>query len=153
MKRLTFLKISGVLLLVLPLLGYAQEAVDVSDEIMAVNKIFMEAIKSKDVETLVNQYTEECRVMPSNMPLIEGRENIRAMWTGTFESGSMNLQLKTVSAEAFGTTAIEEGKYEVVSPDGQVVDNGKYIVIWKKVNGKWLLHQDIFNSSVPAPGM
>ena len=32
----------------------------------------------------------------------------------------------------------------------QVVDNGKYIVIWKKVDGKWLLHLDIYNTSMPG---
>jgi ketosteroid isomerase-like protein len=69
------------------------------------------------------------------------------------EAGPMDLRLKVVSAEGFGETAIEEGVYKILAPDGQAVDNGKYIVIWKKVDGKWLLHQDIFNSSVPPPGM
>jgi hypothetical protein len=31
-----------------------------------------------------------------------------------------------------------------------VLDQGKYIVIWKREKGQWKLHRDIFNSSVPA---
>lgn len=34
--------------------------------------------------------------------------------------------------------------------DGTVADRGKYIVVWKRVGGKWLLHRDIWNTSMPA---
>ena len=153
MKRSTFFRISGFILFFLPLLSYAQDPVDVSDEIMAANEAFMKAIESTDIETLVSLYTEEARVMPPNSPVIEGKEGITKMWTANFEMGQMNLQLKTISAEAFGATAIEEGKYKILLPDDQVVDTGKYIVIWKKIDGKWLLHKDIFNTSQPPSGM
>jgi len=153
MKRSILLGISGIFLLILPLVSYAQDPVDVSDEIMAVNDSFMEAIRSGDVKAVVGFYTEQARIMPPNAPVFEGRENITNMWGAMLEAGPMNLQFETISAEGFGTTAVEEGAYKVLSPDGQAVDHGKYIVIWKKVNGKWLLHQDIFNSSVASSGM
>lgn len=149
MKRSTSIGISGFLLFIFSILGHAQSPVDVSDEIMAVNEKFMEAIKSGDVETLVSSYSADARVLPPNSPALEGTENIREMWKAMFQSGPMNLQLKTVTAEAFGSTAIEEGRYNMLLPDGQIVDTGKYIVIWKKVEGKWLLYRDIFNTSQP----
>jgi ketosteroid isomerase-like protein len=31
------------------------------------------------------------------------------------------------------------------------MDRGKYIVVWKDEGGKWKLHRDIWNSSLPAP--
>jgi ketosteroid isomerase-like protein len=35
---------------------------------------------------------------------------------------------------------------------GQVIDNGKYVVLWRREAGQWKLHRDIWNSSQPAPG-
>jgi len=32
-----------------------------------------------------------------------------------------------------------------------VADRAKYVVVWKKVGGQWLLHRDIWNTSQPAP--
>jgi ketosteroid isomerase-like protein len=32
---------------------------------------------------------------------------------------------------------------------GKVVDRGKYIVIWKREQGQWKLHRDIWNTSMP----
>jgi hypothetical protein len=33
-----------------------------------------------------------------------------------------------------------------------VLDNGKYVVIWKQKGDRWKLHPDIWNSSLPAQG-
>ena len=151
MKKLTKLGILGLCLFCLFITSYGQEATDVSKEIQAVNTSFMEALKSGDADAIVNFYTEDAKVFPPNFETIEGKENIKGMWQAMSESGMPILAFKTVKAEAIGNMAIEEGKYEVSIPDGQVVDKGKYLVVWKKVDGKWLLHLDIFNTSMPAP--
>ena len=45
---------------------------------------------------------------------------------------------------------MEEGRYEMYIED-QMVDYGKYIVIWEKVGEDWKLAKDIINTSVPPP--
>ena len=67
------------------------------------------------------------------------------------DMGVKEVELETVEAEGHGNTAIEVGKFTLYGADGQVIDKGKYIVIWKKEAGQWKLHRDIFNSSTPAP--
>ena len=42
-------------------------------------------------------------------------------------------------------------RYELQDGDGQALDAGKFIVVWKREAGQWKLHRDIFNSSMPAP--
>ena len=32
-----------------------------------------------------------------------------------------------------------------------MLDEGKYIVIWKREAGQWKLHRDILNRSMPLP--
>jgi ketosteroid isomerase-like protein len=32
-----------------------------------------------------------------------------------------------------------------------MLDEGKYVVIWKRHQGKWKLHRDIWTTSMPAP--
>ena len=49
-----------------------------------------------------------------------------------------------------GDTAIEVGRAELFDAAGEIADTLKYIVIWKRVDGKWKLHRDIFNSITPA---
>ena len=35
-------------------------------------------------------------------------------------------------------------------PDGELADRGKFIEIWRLVDGEWKITNDIFNSDLPA---
>ena len=40
-----------------------------------------------------------------------------------------------------------------MSPGGEpLTDTGKYVVVWRKIDGKWKAAADIFNSDLPASG-
>jgi hypothetical protein len=33
---------------------------------------------------------------------------------------------------------------------GNTIDKGKYIDVWRKVNGDWKIYSNMFNSSMPV---
>jgi ketosteroid isomerase-like protein len=68
------------------------------------------------------------------------------------DMGIKAVKLETVEVERDGNTAYEVGTFTLQGAEGQVLDAGKYVVIWKQEAGQWKLHRDIFNSSRPAPG-
>ena len=54
---------------------------------------------------------------------------------------------------AMGDMVCEIGNADATfQPEGMDAfkDRGKYLVIWKNVDGTWKLHVDIYNSSLPA---
>ena len=126
----------------------SQGPVDVTLEIEEANLTFMETRNTGDPEAMSMLYTSDAKLLPANGAPIDGREAIKAYWNESLAQGSSELVLKTVSAQGFGNMAIEEGKYVVLVGD-QEVDKGKYIVTWKKEEGQWKLHQDIWNSDLP----
>ena len=68
------------------------------------------------------------------------------------DRGKKTVRLEIVEAEGHGDTAIEIGKYTLSWEGGNVLDRGKYVVIWKQESGQWKLHRDIWNSSLSAQG-
>ena len=44
---------------------------------------------------------------------------------------------------------MEMGRYELMA-GGNKVDEGKYLVEWKKVDGRWLLHRDMPSTDMPV---
>jgi ketosteroid isomerase-like protein len=42
------------------------------------------------------------------------------------------------------------GQYELSGAEGKRMDQGKYIVIWKKQVGQWKLYKDIWNTSISS---
>lgn len=48
-----------------------------------------------------------------------------------------------------GDWAFERGSYHLDGTRG--TESGAYLLVWKKVNGQWLIHNDCFNVIKPAP--
>jgi ketosteroid isomerase-like protein len=96
-------------------------------------------------------YTEEGQLLPPNADFMIGREAIQAFWQGVMDAGIASIKIELLEVDDHGDTAIEVSKYALHAQDGTELDAGKFIVIWKRVEGEWKLHRDIFNSSKPAP--
>jgi uncharacterized protein (TIGR02246 family) len=124
---------------------------EVRDAIAAANENFMAAVKKGDAAALATLYTENGQVLPPNSDFVTGKEAIQALWQAVMDMGIKAATLETVEVEGHGDTAIEVGKYTLHGEEGQQLDKGKYIVIWKQEEGQWKLHRDIFNTSLPAP--
>ncbi len=127
-----------------------QVAVDVSDEIKAKNEQLVNSFMDGDLEALTEMYTNDAAFLPPNSDAVVGKEAIKETWKGMLNMGLSKVILNTIEAKSYGLIAVEEGRYEMYIED-QMVDYGKYIVIWEKVGEDWKLAKDIINTSVPPP--
>jgi uncharacterized protein (TIGR02246 family) len=128
----------------------AQDAA-VRSAIEAGNRKFSAAVTKGDAAALASLYTTDAEAFPPNSDVVKGRAAIQAMWKGVLDTGVTGAELATTEVEAQGPLASEVGTYVIKLKDGTVADRGKYVVVWKKVGGQWLLHRDIWNTSQPAP--
>ncbi len=119
--------------------------------IQALNEIFTKTFANGDAAGMGALYTENGQLMPSNSDFVTGRKAIQGFWKGVMDMGIKAAKLETIDLEEHGNSAYEVGKYILSGPGGQVMDQGKYVVIWKKEGGEWKLHRDIWNTSMPAP--
>ncbi len=115
------------------------------------NVAFETTFARADAKGMGELYTSDAQLFPTGSRMISGREAVAAFWGTVFNMGITNASLETVEVESYGGTAIEVGKYTLSGANGQVLDRGKYIVIWKKEDGRWKLPRDIWNTNV-APG-
>ncbi len=122
---------------------------DFKDAVQAAAKDFSAAVKAKDDAKLAAMYAEDAMALPPNSDLIKGRAAIQTFWKGFMDAG-MNLTLEIVDTETEDDFGVEVGKFTVTDPSGKTVDHGKYVVVWKEVNGDWKLYRDIWNTSMPA---
>ena len=111
----------------------------------------MEAFGKGDAAALANLYTKGGSVLPPNSEVIGGIGDIRGFWQGAMDMGIKGAKLETVDLEVYQGAACEVGNYTLTGSKAEVIDRGKYIVIWKEEGGKWRLHRDIWNSSLPVP--
>ncbi|GAB3542417.1 hypothetical protein GCM10027443_43230 [Pontibacter brevis] len=123
-------------------------ATEIRSEIERANQKFMEAFRRQDAAGLAALYTENGTVMPPNHETVEGQEQVKDFWQTVMNMGIKSVKLRTGEVEQHGDTAIEVSQATLFVEGDQEVDQSKYIVIWKRENGDWKLHRDIFNSNL-----
>jgi uncharacterized protein (TIGR02246 family) len=128
----------------------AESTTDIRRAIEAANQQFMTAFARADAAGMAALYTPDGKLLPTHSDFMSGTQAIQAFWQSVMDMGVKEAALETLEAEALGDTAHEVGQYRLSGGAGQVLDQGKYIVIWKRQGGQWKLHRDIWNSSRPA---
>jgi uncharacterized protein (TIGR02246 family) len=123
---------------------------NIREAITAGNRSFMAAFARRDAAEMAALYTANGQLLPTNSDVVTGPQAIQAFWQMVMGMGIQEATLETVEAEAHGDTAYEVGRYTLRGEGGQLLDQGKYVVIWKREGGQWKLHRDIWNTNLPA---
>lgn len=118
-------------------------------EIAAANVALAELIAKGDSVGTAEAYTKEGKFMGSNMPSVVGKANLTTFWAGFINAVGGTITLTTLDIWGNAEYITEEGLFEIKAKDGTSIDKGKYIVVWKKEDGKWKLHRDMSNSDLP----
>ncbi len=118
------------------------------EEIIDANKEFMTLFAANDSIGLSNLYTKDAKFMMTGAPAISGTKNIQSTFSAIMKSGVSSVNLVTVDVWGMENLITEEGELSLFVGDTEV-DKGKYIVLWKKEDGKWKFFRDIFNSNIP----
>jgi ketosteroid isomerase-like protein len=105
-------------------------------------------------------YAEDAVMMVPNSPATTGRAAMQAASAQYMSFGTWQLKTTVTRVDADGSLAVEQGTYVdnfvpgPHAPAGMAAsfpDTGKFVTVWKKVNGVWLVYADIFNTNRPVP--
>jgi uncharacterized protein (TIGR02246 family) len=120
----------------------------IAAQIREANDQFETTYARGDAPGMASLYTSEGMLLPTGVEPVKGRQAISHFWQLVMDMGVKNAKLDSVEVEQHGDTAIEVGQYLLSDAEGKRIDQGKYIVIWKKQDGQWKLHKDIWNTSL-----
>jgi len=121
----------------------------VHSKIVDRDMFYEKAYNNKNLDDLVSYYSEDAILMAPNEKKMEGLKEIRKFYGSYTNQDSINykIKLKVVDVTAAGDLAIGTGLYQFFYNDTIMVDNGKYLAVFKK-NGKiYKCIRDIWNSS------
>ena len=121
----------------------------VRQEIAAVNEKFDEAFVKGDSAAMVSLYHSQAEIYGPNMPKMDTKMMASGI-TGIPAMGIKKMVLTSTEVTGGPEGVTEIGVYEM-GDGSKVIDKGKYIVLWKKEDGKWKLFRDIWNSDNPPP--
>ena len=117
-------------------------------EITAAAKRFLRLFALNDVPAVAACYTEDAQMLVANMQPICGRAAIESVFKFTGGHGH-TLEFRTIGLDVQGTIAVETGRYVRRRSDASLLDDGKYLVVWKRVGLEWQIYRDMFSTSLP----
>ena len=110
---------------------------------------FTEAHITKDTAYLNNSFTEDARVFPPNSEIVTGKKAISQLNLDWVNYGIYEFAETSTSFYGNEDYLIDEGTYYLRYGEENVIDQGKYINIWKYVNGDWKIYSNIWNTNLP----
>ncbi|HKY60731.1 MAG TPA: SgcJ/EcaC family oxidoreductase [Gemmatimonadota bacterium] len=132
------------------------DAASVQAEIEAIDDRFEQALLAGDAATLATFYTDDAIALPPGAPRAEGRAAIQELFASWFAEvpapEGFTLTTDDLRVAESGDIAYEVGTYTSrgTSPEGEAYDEtGKYLVVWKNVDGEWKVDRDIWNGDAP----
>ena len=104
----------------------------------------MEAYNRGDAKGVASYYTEDGKVMPPGMETQIGREDVAGFYAKMMELGGKTVVFETQEIGPLNSTdsAFEWCNFHFKTEKGDIMVRGKYVVIWKKIDGQWRVYID-----------
>jgi len=118
--------------------------------INASNKEYSSCFASGDSVKFAGFYTSDACLNPPNMPRMCGSKAIMSFLAMGTKMGIKGVKLTVDEVMGSEAALAEIGHYDLMGDKNVSLDKGKYIVVWKMVDGKWKMHRDEWNSDMPA---
>jgi uncharacterized protein (TIGR02246 family) len=104
------------------------------------------AFNKGDSNALAAMYTEDAYVLPAGADMVHGRDKIAAFYAQAAQQLG-DAKVTTVDVLRLGRSAAREiGTVTLKTKGDQPQEmTGKYAVVWRKVDGQWMIETDIWN--------
>ncbi|MCB0528483.1 MAG: nuclear transport factor 2 family protein [Saprospiraceae bacterium] len=93
-------------------------------------------------------YTRDAWVMPAGVPKITGMDNIIAYFKAPGDAVPYSVTVRAEEVFGHEDNVIETGVYELTDAGGKCFEKGKFVVIWRKEDGLWKIHREIWTSDL-----
>jgi uncharacterized protein (TIGR02246 family) len=124
----------------------------VKADIQAVESAWATAQNAKDLNALMAMYADDAISMADGAPSLNGKAAIQAWQEAEFAKAPAGLTSEYTVQDVYGDgeTVTEVGTGVTKDASGAVVRTGKYVAIWKKMDGKYICIREIYNNDAPA---
>lgn len=93
-------------------------------------------------------YATDATPMGPGSPPVKGQKAIASFWHTVSIRGMHTMELQFIDLEQSGDKLIARGKYVMNNKQGEIIDIGKFMAIYKKEKSKWRLQTDMFNTNM-----
>jgi len=125
--------------------------------IRAMNTAFSKAYVAGDIDAVAGYYADDAVMSPPGMAAIGGRAAIREYFTkdvaAAKESGVTLVFAEDSDIGVTGDLGWQSGNVTVTDKAGAAIDHAKYLTVYRKTDGRWLMVRDMCNTDTPPAAL
>jgi len=113
------------------------------------NARYFQAFVKNDSSIFIDSYAEDACILAPNAQPFCGRKAFADFFRGGYNDyGLRNGKFITTNVYGDGKEYVtEEGLWQSINSRGEVFDDGKFLVLWKKTKDGWKMYRDSFSSN------
>lgn len=117
-------------------------------EAIAILNVRYFELYTKGDSAVIDLYTDDACLSAPGTPSMCGRAALMKDFKDTYAAGKIKgVKFSTLGMYGNGKEFVtEEGTWQVIGKDDQVLATGKYLKLWKKTSRGWKIFRDFFNS-------
>ncbi len=113
------------------------------------------AYNAANADAIVALYADDAVLMPPGSPGFRGKAAMKEYFSADMaQAQAAGMSVAVESAEGAigvaGDLGWRSGTFSVQDKSGATVDMGKWVEVWHREGGRWLIIRDIWNSDRPA---
>lgn len=120
------------------------------EAVRAVNVAWFKAYNARDVDAIAALYADDAVLSAPGAPAARGAAAIKEAFkkdiAAATKAGIANNAGSSEESGVSGDLAWEASTYSAADKSGKVVEKGKYVTVFERRNGKWVIIRDIWNS-------
>ncbi len=123
----------------------------VKEIIEEMNQQYFAAIEKNDVKAFEAQYLDEGWIMVPDLPIYCGHDAITEYFNEVLSKKRI-ARGRAITIDVYGLSTdvvAEVGFYQFYNKSNEQFDDGKFIVLWKRVDGQWKRLRQTLASSRP----
>jgi ketosteroid isomerase-like protein len=116
--------------------------------IAASNAIYFQSFAKNDSSIFIDRYAEDCLILLPNAPAMKGHKGALEFFKMAYTKIGLRNG-KFITTDVFGDGkeyVTEQGVWQSFNAAGEMFDNGKFLVLWKKTPKGWKMFRDSFSS-------
>jgi ketosteroid isomerase-like protein len=113
------------------------------------NAIYFTSFAKNDSTVFIDRYAPDACIMPPNSPQFCGHNAVANFFKFGYETiGLRGGKFITTAVYGDGKEFVtEEGLWQSFNEKGELFDDGKFLVLWKKTPKGWKMFRDSFSSN------
>jgi ketosteroid isomerase-like protein len=118
-------------------------------DIAASNAIYFTSYSKNDSSIFIERYAEDACIMAPNSPAMCGRMAAAKFFRDSYRYyGMRNGKFMTTAIYGDGKEYVtEEGLWQSFDEAGNLFDDGKFLVLWRRTGNGWKMYRDSFSSN------